>query len=118
MFQSASNYNQAMPAWSPTFQNTVTFNSMFANAVAFNQTLGGWNVSKVTDMGNFMLGKSSANYSTANLDANYIGWASLPSLKTGITLNFNTIKRTAASTSARAVLTGSPNNWAITDGGI
>jgi hypothetical protein len=90
---------------------------MFSSATAFNQTLADWNVSLVTAFTNFMANKTNLNYSAANYDALLIGWASRP-VKPNININFNTIKRTAASTAARLILTSAPNNWTITDGGI
>ena len=91
--------------------------SMFQNATNFNQNLSNLNISNVTTMTNFMVNKTFLNFSTANYDALLIGWASRP-VKPNINISFGTIKRTSASTSARAVLTGSPNLWTITDGGI
>jgi hypothetical protein len=57
------------------------------------------------------------DYSSANYDALLIGWASRP-VKPNISINMGALKYTAAAVSARAVLTGAPNNWTITDGGI
>jgi len=64
-----------------------------------------------------MSGKLAANYSAANLDALYNGW-SLLTLQPNETITFNTIKYTAAGQAGRNILTGAPNNWTITDGGI
>jgi hypothetical protein len=61
--------------------------------------------------------KTNINYSASNLDAIYNGW-SLLTLQPNITINFNTIKYTAAGQSGRNILTGAPNIWSITDGGI
>lgn len=91
--------------------------SMFQNATNFNQNLGNLNVSSVTSMNNFLANKTFLNFSTANYDALLIGWASRP-VQPNININFGTIKRTSASTSAKSVLTSSPNNWTIVDGGL
>jgi len=64
-----------------------------------------------------MANKTNLDYSSANYDALLIGWASRP-VKPNISINFGTIKRTAASTTARAILTSAPNNWTIVDGGL
>ena len=93
--------------------NVTTMSNMFFNATAFNQNIGGWNVSNVSSFGGFM----TANYSAANLDAIYNGW-SLLTLQPNLSIGFGTIKYTAAGQDGRDVLTGSPNNWTITDGGI
>ena len=90
---------------------------MFFNASAFNQNIGGWNVSNVTNFTNFMDNKTAANYSAANLDAIYNGW-SLLTLQPNVTANFGTIKYTAAGQTGRNTLTSAPKNWTITDGGI
>ena len=90
---------------------------MFSEAILFNQPIGSWNISNVTNFTNFMSGKTTANFSAANLDAIYNGWSSRP-VKTPITISFGTAKYTAAGAAGRAILTGAPNNWVITDGGI
>ena len=117
MFSQAINFNQPFTNW-----NTIAFtnmsNMLFGFSMKINQNYGNLNISNVTNFTNFMTGHQAVNMSTANLDNTYIGWAALPSVKPNITITFGSAKRTAASTSARAVLTGSPNNWSITDGGI
>ena len=90
---------------------------VFLGQVGFNQPIGNWNVSLVTSFTNFMLGKTNLDYSTANYDALLIGWASRP-VQAGRSINFGTIKYTAAASAARAILTSAPNNWTIVDGGI
>lgn len=91
--------------------------SMFQNTTNFNQNLGNLNVSSVTAMNNFLANKTFLNFSAANYDALLIGWASRP-VQPNINIDFGTIKRTSASTSAKSVLTSSPNNWTIVDGGL
>jgi hypothetical protein len=90
---------------------------MFDTATSFNQNIGSWNVSNVTKFTQFMDGKTDANYSTTNLNAIYNGW-SLLTLQPNITISFNTIKYTSAGQSGRNILTSSPKNWTITDGGV
>jgi surface protein len=90
---------------------------MFRGAIAFNQNIGSWNISNVTNFNEFMLLKTFTNYSTTNLDAIYNGW-SLLSVQPNLTINFGTIKYTAGASAGRLVLTSAPNNWTITDGGI
>ena len=91
--------------------------SLFQNQTQFNQVIGSWNVSLVTVFTNFMTGKTLTDYSTANYDALLIGWA-LRAVKPSISINFGTIKYTAAATASRAILTSAPNNWTIVDGGL
>jgi len=95
----------------------LKINFMLTNATAFDRNIGMWNISKVTSAASFMAGKTASNFSAANLDAIYIGWSSRP-VKPNVTITFGTAKRTSASSAAKAILTGSPNNWSITDGGI
>ena len=47
----------------------------------------------------------------------YNGW-SLLTLQPNLNVNFYGIKYTAAGSAGKAILTGAPNNWTITDGGI
>jgi hypothetical protein len=68
-------------------------------------------------MTGFMNNKSSTNYSATNLDAIYNGW-SLLTLHPSVTANFGTIKYTSAGQAGKNILTGAPNNWTVTDGGI
>jgi surface protein len=115
MFRLASVFNQNIGSWNVS--NVLFMNRMFENATAFNQNIGGWNVSNVTDFVGFMSGKTAADYSTTNLDAIYNGW-SLLTLQPNEIISFNTIKYTSAGQAGKNILTGSPNNWTITDGGI
>jgi len=90
---------------------------MFRNATAFNQPISGWSASSVTAFTGFMTGKTFSNYSTANYDSLLNSW-STKTLKSGLTINFGTIKYTVTGQPGRDVLTGSPYNWIIIDGGL
>ena len=141
MFQGATNFNGNITGWDVSnvtkmqfmFADAVSFNQnigswdvssvdwmgdMFKNATAFNQNIGSWDISSILfSFDDFMSGKSSSNYSATNLNAIYNGWSTSVAIA-GITINFGTIKYTAAGQSGRNILTGSPWNWTITDGGI
>jgi len=118
MFQSTSSFNQPIGNW-----NTIavwSMSNMFSSSTGFNQNIGSWNVSNVTNLSFFMGTKTPATYSAANLDAIYndtTGWASRP-VKPNVVISFGTAKHTAAGSAGRAILTGAPNLWTITDGGI
>lgn len=114
-FRAAIAFNQNIGNWNVS--NATRMDGMFNGATAFNQDIGNWNVSKVANFSNFMASKTAANYSAANLDSIYNGWSSR-TVKPNLSISFGTIKYTSAGSAGRAILTGSPNNWTITDGGI
>ena len=111
-----SPFNQPIGSWNVS--KVTNMSEMFRSAFSFNQNIGSWNVSGVTNFTNFMQSKTFADFSTTNLNAIYNGWSSLPSLQPSININFNTIKYTAAGSAGKAILTGATYNWTITDGGI
>ncbi|WP_369012547.1 BspA family leucine-rich repeat surface protein [Flavobacterium anhuiense] len=115
MFISATRFNQNISSWNVS--SATNMSQMFRRALSFNQNIGSWNISNVTNLTNFMWGISSAGFSAENLDAIYNGWSSL-AIKPNISINFGTAKYTSASSTGRDLLTGSPNNWVITDGGV
>ncbi|KAF2342856.1 BspA family leucine-rich repeat surface protein [Flavobacterium tistrianum] len=115
MFSNNEDFNQPIGNWN--VGAVTNMSSMFTGATNFNQDIGNWNVSNVSNFSNFMSGKTSTTFSASNLDAIYNGWSSRP-VKTPITITFGATKYTSASSAGRALLTGSPNNWVITDGGI
>jgi surface protein len=114
MFNGATQFNQPIGSWNVS--NVTNMSNMFGS-VGFNQNIGSWNVTGVTNFNGFMNGKTFSDYSTTNLDAIYNGWSSLPTLTSGININFGTIKYTAGSSAGRAILTGT-YGWTIIDGGI
>ena len=109
-------FNQDLSGWDVS--NVTDMSYMFSSNPAFDQNIGSWNVSNVSDFTDFMDGKTNLDYSTTNLNAIYNGWSALPTLQSGININFGSIKYTAGGSAGKAILTGPPNNWTITDGGI
>jgi hypothetical protein len=63
-----------------------------------------------------MFGKTSAQYSSSNLNAIYNGWSG-QNVKPNLSINFGAINYTSAGAAGKAILTGSPYNWVIVDGG-
>jgi len=117
MFFVNTAFNQAL---SFNTTNVTNMKFMLYACTAFNQNIGAWVVSSVLDFTDFMFGKTAADYSTANLDAIYnttTGWASR-TVQPSLSINFGSIKYTAAGSAGKAILVGAPNLWTITDGGI
>lgn len=111
-------FNQPIGNWNTSA--VTNMDQMFGateGSVAFNQDIGNWDVSNVINFSNFMIGKSSSNFSTSNLDSIYNGWSSRP-VKTAINISFGAVKRSPLSDAGKAILAAAPNNWIITDGGI
>jgi surface protein len=115
MFASCSNFNANIGGWNVAKVTNLSF--MFSGAAAFDQNLGSWNVSAATNVAGFMATKTPATFSATNLDEIYNGWSSRPVVATR-TISFGTAKHTAAGQAGRDILTGAPNNWSITDGGL
>ena len=118
-FSQASSFNQPIGVWDVSSATNMAF--MFSSATAFDQNIGAWDVSSIgaSGLNSFMQSKTDLNYSSANLDAIYNGWSLLsPFLTPNLTVNFGTIKYTVAGQAGKNILTGAPNNWTITDGGI
>ena len=95
--------------------NLTSVEGMFRSCTAFNKdvsTMLDW--SKITNMHNFMNGKSSANYNAAYYDNLLIALDA--GGQTGVTLGMGAIKYTSAGLTARNNLQA--KGWAITDGGL
>ena len=115
MFNNAFNFNQDISSWNTSKVFTMSY--MFSQATNFNQNIGSWNVSGVTSFTDFMALKTDSNFSFSNLDAIYNGW-STQNVKSGITINFGTVKFSQFGLSGKQILTGTPYNWVIIDGGM
>jgi surface protein len=115
MFTGAVSFNQPLNNWN--VGSATNLQGMFRSATAFNQDISDWDVSNVTNFLGFMSAKLPANYNAEFLDNIYNKW-SLLTLQPNITIDFNTIKYTAAGQAGKDILEAAPNNWIITDGGI
>ena len=98
----------------PDTSAVLNIYTMFYQATLFNASFGAWNIESATSI-NLMT--HSSGITTANYDTTLIGWAA-QSVQPSLTVNFGSVKYSAgAAATARGVLTGAPNSWAITDGG-
>ncbi|MCB9168868.1 MAG: BspA family leucine-rich repeat surface protein [Flavobacteriales bacterium] len=110
LLRGAHVFDQDIGGWDVS--GATVMDGMFRDAFAFDQDLGNWNVSNVTSMSNMFYG---TGLSTANYDALLIGWSAL-TLQPNVVFDGGSSTYCAGAT-ARAVLTGAPNNWTITDAG-
>ena len=112
MFRGAWVFNQNISAWDTS--RVTNMERMFESCFKFDQNIGGWNISSVTTF--HLAFSSTTDFSQANYDLLLTGWSSRP-VRPNLTFAMGAKKYSAGSASARAILTSSPNNWNITDGG-
>jgi len=94
------------------FSGVTSLFGMFWDASQFNQPIKDWNITGVTTAGNFM---TTNGFSTANYDDVLNTW-SQKNVKSGVTINFASIKYSSAAAAGRATLVNT-YGWTITDGG-
>ena len=112
MFYRARAFNQNIGTWDVS--SVANMSGMFNGATVFNQNIGSWDVSSVTNASNMFDG---VTLSTANYSSLLTGWAAR-TLQSGVTFSGGSSKYSGTALSARNTLTGAPNSWTITDGGI
>ena len=79
----------------------------------FNQDVGGWNISAVTDVTNLMLG---VTLSTTNYDNILVAWELLD-LVNGLNVHFGSSKYTTTGQTAKNQII-TDDSWSFTDGGL
>ena len=113
MFSNCPVFNGNVSGWNVS--NVTNMSAMFANCYAFNQDISTWNVSNVTNM-YYMLG-NAISFSTANLNAIYNTWSTLPTLQNSVQFNPIVPCYSASAQTGRDILT-STYSWSISDGGV
>jgi surface protein len=123
MFESCSSFNGNISSWQFTTDpaKSINMSSMFLSATSFNQNISAWNISRVTNLINFLNG---GKLSRENYDALLLGWSTLDAgetqIPTGLNAHFGSSKysNTAAVITARDTELISNKSWTITDGGV
>jgi surface protein len=108
-----------------TFNQALTFNTsavtnmgqMFYACNSFQQNIGSWDISNVTNFAGFMLGKTPLTWPTTYFDNLMCGW-STQTVTPNLIIDFGTANYTNATGGpCYTILDTAPNNWTILSGG-
>jgi surface protein len=117
MFVESRRFNGDISSWDVS--SVTDMERMFNGASDFDQNISSWDISSVTTMDQ-MFDRGVENQqplSNANYNALLIGWSS-QTVQSNVVLGADSLRYSAgAGATARSVLTSSPNNWVISDGG-
>ena len=105
-------FNGDISNWNVT--NVINMSEFARLTSTFVSDISNWNVINLTSGINAF---NSLTASYPHLDAIYNNWSQL-TLKPNVTIHFGSAKYTSAGQAGRDILTSSPNNWIITDGGL
>jgi len=112
MFHSATAFNQNIGSWNVSLVTNMS--SMFHSATAFDQDISSWDINQVSNFSSFA---SGVTFSTANYDAILPAWDGQGAMSFSGTVNFGGSKFTsggAVETSRTSLI----SKWGgITDGG-
>ena len=112
MFRENNYFNQNIGAWDVS--SVTNMFGMF-NTSVFDQDISSWDINQVTTFSGAVQFKTTA-FSTAVYDAILVGWAAQIPL-TATTINFGTSKYTLGSAAATARASLISSGVTITDGG-
>lgn len=118
LFQNCTAFNQSVSSWNTS--KVTNMQSVFQNCTSFKQSLASWNIAAATSMDYICHACDiNATGTTTNYDNTLISWAA-QTVYSGMTnVRFTNCKYSAGTAeTARGVLTGTPNSWTITDGGM
>lgn len=110
MFFGARAFNSDLSAWNVS--SVTDMSKIFARARAFNSDLSNWDVRNVTGM-EYML--EDSGLSSENYDRALIGWASLPTLQSGVFLGANNLYYCQAVDARQRLI--DVYDWKISDAG-
>jgi surface protein len=118
MFLNCSVFNQPIAF---NTSSVADMSGMFANCFVFDQDISGLDYSSVTNINNFMFGKSNINYTASYYDNLLIKWDNaigglIFANMVDVNIGMGTIKYTMAGATARASLIS--KGFIITDGGL
>lgn len=112
MFWNAVDFNQDLSLWDVS--GVTSMHSMFFGCSSFNQDLSSWDVSGLAVSGLYHFLEDCTSYTTANYDLLLNAW-SLLTLTPG---QYIDVYPCYTAEAAHDILSGSPNNWIFTDGGV